>query len=71
MNDVVAEILLNEYGPRFAYDTYARFTMNFGVIVLGKDPMKYFEIMQVERKIFIPTFILNFLYIGCNRARWK
>ena len=47
MNDEIADHLVREIGPRFAYDTYARFLMNFGIIVMAEDPTKYYNILNV------------------------
>jgi hypothetical protein len=41
INDDIAFQLTQEIGPRFAYDTYARFLMSYGIIVMGEDPARY------------------------------
>jgi len=47
MNEEIVEVLAKEVGPRYAYDTYARFIMNFGITVLGKDQAKYSKALEV------------------------
>lgn len=47
INEDIVNQLVKEIGPRFAYDTYSRFLMDFGVIVLGEDPAKYSKVLEV------------------------
>jgi hypothetical protein len=54
INDEVVEVLCKEVGPRFAYDTYARFLMSFGVNVMGVDHEKYSKVLQVILILLLP-----------------
>ena len=45
INDAIAKAIATRAGPRFAFDTHARFLLYFGVIVHGQDPEKYFDVL--------------------------
>jgi hypothetical protein len=53
INDDIAMQLSQEIGPRFAYDTYARFLMSYGITVMGEDPQVYLDIIHVTCTIDI------------------
>lgn len=68
INDDIAMQLSQEIGPRFAYDTYARFLMSYGITVMGEDPKMYLDIIRV----YDYTFFLNYnIYIPYIRITLK
>jgi hypothetical protein len=45
INDRICKAIAQRAGGRFAYDTYARFLLYYGVIVHNKNPELYFDVL--------------------------
>ena len=45
INDRICKAIAQRAGGRFAYDTYARFLLYYGVIVHNKNPEVYFDVL--------------------------